>query len=125
MPQRIHACPTRGFGTQFPDEPDFPAAVTAVIRCGGDTDSTAAITGGIVGCATGKEGIPDEWLSRLWEWPRTVSWMEQLACSLYQARVSRAPSSPPRLPIYGLLPRNACFAAIVLAHGFRRLLPPY
>jgi len=38
-----------------------------VIECGGDTDSTAAIVGGIVGSAVGKAGIPTEWLDDLLE----------------------------------------------------------
>ncbi|MGH7139630.1 MAG: ADP-ribosylglycohydrolase family protein [Pirellulales bacterium] len=104
---------------------DFSAAVTATIRCGGDADTMAAITGGIVGSATGKEAIPADWLAHLVEWPRTVAWMERLALALYEARVTRSSSSPPRLPAYGVLPRNAIFAGTVLAHGFRRLLPPY
>lgn len=100
---------------------DFRSAITDVIRCGGDTDTTAAILGGIVGSAVGRDGIPPEWLRELCDWPRTVRWMERLGCSLSTG----LPKRPPRLPFYGILPRNFCFAAIVLGHGFRRLLPPY
>lgn len=104
---------------------DFRAGVTAVIRCGGDTDSTAAIVGALIGAATGKAGIPDDWLTQLAEWPRTVAWIENLASFLHETRLSRQAGRPPRLPLYGLLPRNALFATTVLVHGFRRLLPPY
>lgn len=104
---------------------NFREAVAAVIRCGGDADTTAAITGGIVGSATGKEGIPADWMTRLAEWPRTVGWMERLAVALCDARESGSCASPPRLPVYGVLSRNLLFASVVLAHGFRRLLPPY
>lgn len=100
-------------------------AVEEIISCGGDADTTAAVVGGIIGCSVGREGIPAEWLARLAEWPRTVRWMEDLARRAYDARISRAPAQPPRLPWWGVAPRNAAFAAIVLAHGFRRLLPPY
>ena len=65
---------------------DFRAAVMAVIRCGGDADTTAAIVGGILGCAVGKEKIPAEWLGRLAEWPRTISWMERLGDELVSVR---------------------------------------
>ena len=41
---------------------DYRSAVESVIRCGGDADTTAAITGGIVGAAVGRAGIPDEWV---------------------------------------------------------------
>ncbi|MCH8148359.1 MAG: ADP-ribosylglycohydrolase family protein [Planctomycetes bacterium] len=104
---------------------DFRSAVTDVIRCGGDTDTTAAIVGGIVGCAVGKEGIPSEWLTRLCEWPRTVTWMEDLAGRLFETRINDVTARPPRLPVYGIVPRNLAFMAIVLVHAFRRLLPPY
>ena len=40
----------------FPE--DYAGAVQAVIRCGGDTDTTAAIAGAIVGARVGRSGIP-------------------------------------------------------------------
>ena len=104
---------------------DFRTAIVGVIRCGGDADSTAAIVGGIVGSAVGQQGIPPEWINGLREWPRTVAWMERLAAQVYEARSQRTPIRPIRLPIYGLLPRNLLFLAVVLMHGMRRLLPPY
>jgi ADP-ribosylglycohydrolase len=107
----------------FPD--DFPKAVTAAIECGGDADTTAAIVGGIVGARVGKDGIPTEWISGIWEWPRSVSWMESLGNALTQAwpisHASRAPSVSP----FAVILRNLIFLAIVLGHGFRRLGPPY
>jgi ADP-ribosyl-[dinitrogen reductase] hydrolase len=104
---------------------DFRSAVTNVICCGGDTDTTAAIVGGIVRSAVGKEGIPQAWLEGLWEWPRSVAWMEQLAKQVTEARGECTTSRPPGLAFPGLLIRNLLFLAVVLLHGFRRLLPPY
>lgn len=104
---------------------DFRSAIMNVIRCGGDTDSTAALVGGIIGSGLGRGGIPDEWIESLWEWPRSVQWMERLAAELYEARVCGLSARPPRLPAYGILPRNLLFLAVVLTQGFRRLLPPY
>jgi ADP-ribosylglycohydrolase len=104
---------------------DFAAAVTAVIRCGGDTDTTAAIVGGIVGAAVGKDGIPAAWRDRLFEWPRTVTWMEQLGRRLEEGLAARQPAKPPGLSTLGLLGRNLLFFLIVLAHAGRRCLPPY
>jgi ADP-ribosyl-[dinitrogen reductase] hydrolase len=43
---------------RYPD--DFRAAVQSAIRCGGDTDTVAAITGALVGIRVGKAGIPAE-----------------------------------------------------------------
>jgi ADP-ribosylglycohydrolase len=43
---------------QHPD--DYCAAVDKVIRLGGDVDTTAAITGAIVGARVGEQGIPED-----------------------------------------------------------------
>ncbi len=104
---------------------DFRAAICDVIACGGDTDSTAAILGGIVGAGVGKEGLPPEWLDDLWEWPRSTKWIEHLAAVLHAAQSTGKSRQPPRLPAWGVLLRNLLFLGIVLFHGFRRLLPPY
>ncbi len=117
VPVAIHAW--------FAHPHDFRTAVTSVIRCGGDTDSTAAIVGGIVGAAVGKDGIPADWLHRLVEWPRSASWMERLGIQLASTLNSEATAHPIGLPLWGLLPRNLCFMIVVLCHGFRRLFPPY
>lgn len=104
---------------------DCREAITTVVRCGGDTDSTGAIVGGIVGAAVGRSGIPEDWLLTLAEWPRTVEWMETLARQLSKIGTTNSPSRPTRLPILPLLSRNLFFLVVVLYHGFRRLAPPY
>lgn len=104
---------------------DFRLAVSSVIRCGGDTDSTAAIVGGIVGTAVGKEGVPADWLDDLFEWPRSVSWMERLGAQLDSSIDAAARDRPITLPVWGLVLRNVFFLLVVLCHGFRRLFPPY
>ena len=104
---------------------DYESAIAEVIQCGGDTDTTAAIVGGIVGSAVGKTGIPKEWIGGLFEWPRTVPWMEGLAKSLEQAMALASPQAPPRVFAPWLLARNAFFLAVVLVHVGRRCLPPY
>lgn len=101
---------------------DFPGAVTAVIECGGDTDTTAAIVGGIVGAAVGVGGIPQSWIDGLLEWPRTTGWMARLGRSLAHAD---GPTRPPKLFPVAIVLRNLFFLVVVLLHGFRRLLPPY
>ena len=104
---------------------DLRAGVGDVIRCGGDTDTTAAIVGGIIGSAVGKAGIPPDWLATLFEWPRTVAWMEQLGERLGRTLAEGSAGVPPRLSAPGLLARNQFFLLIVLAHVLRRCLPPY
>jgi ADP-ribosyl-[dinitrogen reductase] hydrolase len=104
---------------------DFRQAVTAVIQCGGDTDTTAAIVGAVVGCRMGRVGIPQEWLEKLWEWPRSVGWMENLAEAAGNAVKTAVPVRPPRVFPVVVLARNAMFLSVVLGHVARRLLPPY
>jgi ADP-ribosylglycohydrolase len=100
---------------------DYARAVTSVILLGGDTDTMAAITGGIVGCRVGEKGLPANLLDRLNDGPRSVTWMKSLGTQLATGHVQK----PFELPILPLIARNAIFMAIVLGHGLRRLAPPY
>lgn len=104
---------------------DYARAVTAIIRCGGDTDTTAAMLGAIVGAGVGRAGIPEQWIVDLIEWPRTVSWMESLARKAAHAAQSGQRGVAQPLSMAGLALRNAAFFVLVLLHGLRRLLPPY
>ena len=104
---------------------DLRGGILAVVRCGGDTDTTGAITGGILGAAVGRAGISQEWLDGLWEWPRTVAWMDRLGTQLAAVVQQDVPQRPPPLFVPGLFLRNLVFIGVVLSHGLRRLLPPY
>lgn len=114
---------------RYPD--DYEAAIIAIVECGGDTDSVAAIAGGIIGTSVGKAGIPGPWLEGLVEWPCSIAWMERLAEQLEAGSQSGDcigpihPVRPIRLPLWAIPFRNLCFLLIVLFHGFRRFLPPY
>jgi ADP-ribosyl-[dinitrogen reductase] hydrolase len=104
---------------------DYRRSVMTIIRLGGDTDTAAAIVGAIVGARVGQEGIPAEWLRGLWEWPRTATWLGALAARLAQRCHDRRDGAALPVSRVLLLIRNALFIPLVLAHGFRRLLPPY
>lgn len=107
---------------------DFRTAVEEAISAGGDADTLGAIVGGMCGAAAGLQAIPKTWIDGLCEWPRSTHWMRRLAASLAQSAVPEANAQRPSpVPLFwpGLLVRNPAFTAIVLAHGFRRLLPPY
>jgi len=99
---------------------DYQNAILEIIGCGGDTDTTAAIVGGIIGAQVGKHGIPQQWLDNLWEFPRHRKWMEKLG-----KRLASCQQSPLPISFTAILLRNLIFMIIVLWHGFRRLLPPY
>lgn len=44
---------------------DYRTAALAAVNLGGDTDTTAAVTGGLAGALLGVEGIPEEWLANI------------------------------------------------------------
>lgn len=104
---------------------DLQAALTAVIRCGGDTDTAAAVVGGIVGAGIGAAGIPEPFTGRLAETPRSVAWLGEVARRLERTVESGLPGDPVPLSITRLMIRNVVFLLLVLGHGLRRLLPPY
>lgn len=47
------------------NSPDYDATVLKAVNLGDDTDTTAAVVGGLAGIAYGVEGIPAEWLEVL------------------------------------------------------------
>jgi ADP-ribosylglycohydrolase len=105
--------------------PSLRESVERVILLGGDTDTTAAVVGGISGAAHGPEAIPDEWLDGLLELPGP-KWARGLAEELAGVRLGEAAGRPPSVALWWMLrpPRNLLFLLAVLLHGFRRLLPP-
>jgi ADP-ribosylglycohydrolase len=104
---------------------DFRTAMINTLECGGDTDTVGAVLGALIGVAVGKKGIPSEWLINICEWPRSISLMERVAIRVAEQKHSQQPLGPVRYWWPGVIPRNLLFLAIVLAHGFRRLAPPY
>lgn len=104
---------------------DFRAAVIAAVSCGGDTDTTAAIAGAIVGAQVGPDGIPRAWRDGISDWPRSTKWMTAQGRRLADVKASGTAGRRLELPFLPLLLRNGVFAAVVIAHALRRLLPPY
>ena len=104
---------------------NFEAAISEAVSCGGDTDTVAAILGGIVGATVGKGGIPETWQSQLRDWPRSMLWLEELASELAVVQSCCRTGETPVVSPVGALVRNALFMFWVIAHGFRRMLPPY
>jgi ADP-ribosylglycohydrolase len=117
VPVALHACMCH------PN--DLVGAVQACVGCGGDTDTTAAIAGGIIGAAVGPAGIPEAWLANLWAAPRSVKWMRMVANAASTASAEERALIVPRHAWSLLILRNVLLLALVVFHGFRRLLPPY
>ena len=103
---------------------DFSVALE-VIRCGGDTDTVAAILGGLVGARTGRDGIPRPWMDGLWEWPRSANWISKVGERLAEVRITGTAQASVPLAAWALPLRGIVFTGVVLVHALRRLLPPY
>jgi len=119
-----HTVPVVLYGW-FKNPEDYKESILEIIRCGGDTDSTAAILGAITGAGVGEKGIPSEWIENLKEWPASVEWMRKLGEVMYDFSTDNKARPVPKLNFFFLLLRNIFFMFLVLSHGFRRLFPPY
>ena len=120
----LHVVPVALYAwLRHPD--DFRTALAAALDCGGDTDTVGAIVGALSGVVVGKTGIPIEWLNGIWEWPRSVSFMEKIAANLAIQKSSRQPVGSVGCFWPAIILRNFVFISAVLVHGFRRLAPPY
>lgn len=98
----------------------FEATIRSVIQCGGDTDTVAAITGGICGAEVGENGITQPWITAICDWPRSVKHIRQVAAAL-----ANPADAMPRVFWPGILLRNVFFLAVVLTHGFRRIMTSF
>jgi ADP-ribosyl-[dinitrogen reductase] hydrolase len=91
---------------------DFRTAIEEAISLGGDTDTVAAIVGGIVGAHVGREEIPLEWLTGIADPGWSI---------VRLAGIAEGTSGAPPFPL--IVVRNLILLGIVLWHGFRRLIP--
>lgn len=98
---------------------DYAEAIRQAVGLGGDTDTVAAITGGLVGARVGAEGIPGEWIRGMIDWPRSIGWIENLAVSAAERGMGNARNPNGAL----VLARNLIFFIVVMAHGVCRLAP--
>jgi ADP-ribosyl-[dinitrogen reductase] hydrolase len=100
----------------------YEKAITEIIKLGGDTDTTAAILGGIIGSKVGKNGIPTNWLNNIWLYPVNLAWLEHLGEQLTEVITNNKPQKYVTFPIYGIWFRNILFFFIVIGHLCYRLL---
>lgn len=119
-----HTVPVAVYGW-FRHFGDFDGTLAAVIRCGGDTDTSGAIAGAMAGAVVGEAGIPEAWIRGIVDWPRSTSVLRAVADRLAGQSQRPGRASPvgylwPAVPL-----RNLGFLVVVLLHGLRRLAPPY
>jgi ADP-ribosyl-[dinitrogen reductase] hydrolase len=104
---------------------NFRTALEAALNCGGDTDTVGAMVGAIVGARLGRKDVPGGLAGGVCEWPRSISLLDSVANRLAEPGQNNPPIGPVRYFWPGLILRNILFVVVVLAHGFRRLAPPY
>jgi ADP-ribosylglycohydrolase len=93
------------------------ATLSEAIKAGGDADSYGAILGAWLGALHGESGLPAGLLSRIHDGPFGPTHLRALAAAL------AGEAEPPRYSAPAALGRNLALYPVVLAHGFRRLLP--
>lgn len=97
---------------------DARGCLTAIFACGGDTDTVGAIAGALLGVDDGPEGLPQDLMEGILEWPMALHRLNEMGVRL---------GSDVHVPVSWTWmfqpPRNAMFLVVVLAHGFRRFFP--
>jgi ADP-ribosyl-[dinitrogen reductase] hydrolase len=101
------------------------ALVPAVCAVGGDTDSIAAIVGAWFGAQHGPAGLPPVWRDSLQRGPFGAAHLRALARDLAAVERGDVLGTPASFSWLSALARNLALYPVVLAHGFRRLAPPY
>ena len=92
---------------------------------GGDTDTTAAILGGLCGILSKKHvgereySIPQQWLDSIVDFPRSVKSMKLLAQSGGMSEVRGVRRFKWWFPVAVIL-RNIVFLIVILSHGLMR-----
>ena len=87
-----------------------------LIRCGGDTDTTAACAGALYGIEFGPDRLPQDWLAAIVEWPMSIK-------TLRRGGIALATKQKPVFWWWIFQPiRNAIFLLVILYHGFRRMV---
>lgn len=98
---------------------DFRRAVTSAVLLGGDTDSVAAIVGGLVGAHVGAQQLPPELVKGLAGYPHGTAWIAKMAERLshwpHGSDDLHAAPAQPADPL-GQVVRNLFSATVILAH---------
>lgn len=109
------------FSCIYSHEQDWEASVRAAVILGGDTDTVAAIVGGMLSV---QKQPPPEWINKLGDWPRSAQWLSSVETSAQRASLGEA-QKVDRAGWAANTLRNLLFLSLVLFFGIRRLFPPY
>ena len=116
----VHTVPFAAYVfARWGDDP--MAAIAAVIRAGGDTDSIGAIVGAWCGALGGVGALPGELIGRIHDGPFGPTHLRALADDLAGVGAGRTAVAE-YSPAYALA-RNLALYPVVLAHVLRRIVP--
>lgn len=117
----LHTVPFAAFCfARFGDEP--LRMLQETYSAGGDTDSIGAIVGAWAGARGGPCAFPEPLISALHDGPFGPAHLRALAADVANAVETGARPLATYSPLAALL-RNLALYPVILAHGFRRLLP--
>lgn len=104
---------------------DFRRSIVEMIECGGDTDTTAAILGGILGAGITSSEIPEDLRKNIYLFPYSKKYIENISQAL-DSRNKINSKINIKEPFWGLsLIRNLVLIPVIVFHVIRRMLPPY
>ncbi len=106
-------------------EEGFLESLRSVILLGGDTDTTAAILGGILGGRITNWNHFSKQLNAVVDWPISKRSIKKQSRKIVLGASGEEVVGFPLIVGPVVFLRNLIFLTIVLGHGFRRLLPPY
>ncbi|MGV3724410.1 MAG: ADP-ribosylglycohydrolase family protein [Actinomycetota bacterium] len=117
----LHTVPFAAFCLlQHNDDP--VRTLAAASAAGGDTDSIGAILGGWLGAWHGESGLPEPLLNDIHDGPFGPTHLRSLGRCLAAIRKGERGPIPGYSPAAALA-RNLALYPVILAHGFRRMLP--
>ena len=96
----------------IPNTEHFEQAIIEMIQCGGDTDTTSAILGAIIG-AKG-DPLPQRWIEGIVDYPLSVKLIDEVSLRLTKCVIQKTPQKPLWIPYPFVLLRNMVFLLIVL-----------
>jgi ADP-ribosylglycohydrolase len=99
---------------------DIKNAIIDVIRCGGDTDTTGAIVGSIIGARVKK--FPQKWIDGIVDFPRNIAFIDTISKELTTVFADEKPMKASSLLAWAIVVRNFLFLIIVLIVGIFRLI---
>jgi ADP-ribosylglycohydrolase len=99
---------------------DLAQAIIDVIKCGGDTDTTGAIVGSIVGANIKGKKVPQAWIDDIIDFPRDIEFINKVSSELATVEESKRTSKAPSLSALVIVFRNMWFLMVVLVVSVTR-----